>query len=253
MAGLVRPAARPSPTSRAAPSGQKSLLKGRPIAGVTLLLVGVALLLISLFVGWYVVSETSSETVGGSTYTVNASETVYLLNQQTLSFSCQGSSSCFQSGTSTGTYSQGSLTSLGGLYDTASGLVVCGAIFAAAAAFFALTGGRRRSGWVTGFALVGLLLLLLAPTLVAVAQPSVLQSQGTITGSASPSHSFFGSCSGSPCGASVAPGDPISGSWGPSVGWYLSLVAIVFLLAGLFSIRGHRRALAGAITPDMLQ
>jgi len=243
---------RPAAGAAARPAQRGPARRGRPF-GVAVLLVGTVLLVVSLFVGWYVVSETSTDTVGTNTFTVNESETLYLFNAQTLSFSCQGSSSCFASGTTSGTYSQGSLTGAATLYDVVSGLILCAVLLGGIATFMCFRGGRRSLGWAKVLVVVALALVVFSPTILALGQPSALSSQGTHPGGSSAATSFFGSCSGSECGPSVAPGVPISGSWGPSIGWYLSLAAFVPLLVGLFMIPGPRRFASGPLTPEMFE
>ena len=125
--GTIPTPTRPAGGATTRPAKRSPARRASPF-GVALLLVGTVLLVISLFVGWYVVSETSTDTVGTNTFTVNESETLYLFNAQTLAFSCQGSSSCFASGTTSGTYTQGSLTGAATLYDVISGLILCAVI-----------------------------------------------------------------------------------------------------------------------------
>jgi len=222
-------------------SARRTPASKRAIVGGTLLLVGVALLLVSLFVGWYGISASAADTVSGSSFTISGTATYYPLNQLTETITCQGSSYCYLvNSTYSGPYAQGSFNSLGTLYNLVADLVIGGVIIGLAAASLAFTSGRKRSGWAGGLAIIAIILVVLAPTLLFAAQPAVLNSQGSSSGGSSPRSSFFGSCAGSGCGSSFEPGETISASWGPSIGWYLGLAAIAPLLAGLFVVLGKR-------------
>lgn len=222
---------------------------GRAIAGSALRVLGIALVIAALFVAWYSVSSTGEEVVGGTPLATTGSLTFYPLNQFSFKLTCQGSSSCFSNLSGTEAYPQGTFDSIGTLYDIVAGLVIGGIVLSALAMLLAFMGGRRRSGWAGTLALVAILVLVAAPVLLAVAQPSVLSSSGgSPTGGSSPDTSFFGSCSGSGCGSSMTPGETVNESWGPSAGWYLCLVGVAFLLAGLIVGRGQRN---GARPPSV--
>ena len=215
-------------------SSRKSRGSRRSLIATLLLLAGVALLVISLVVGWYSVSATASSEESGHAFTVGATETYYPLNQFSETFTCQGSSDCPQIATTTWTpYAQGSLDSLGTLYDLVTGFIVASILLGLGATLLFFLHARERSRWGQLLVVVAALLALLAPVVLFAAQPAVLSSQGSSSGGSSPSSSFFGSCTGSACGTSLPFHAAISGSWGPSTGWYLSLAAIVLLLAGL--------------------
>lgn len=216
----------------------------RSIIGGTLLIVGMALLLVSLFVGWYVITASGSGSSDGNSYAVGGTAT-YSPFSYVETLTCSGSSYCFSNTTSTGAWSQGGSGSIGTLYDAVAAFVIGGIILGLAAAGLALAGGGRRSGLVGVLAVIVILLAVLAPLVLLAAQPTVLNgSSGNQSSGSSPRDSFFGSCSGSGCGQALASGTTLSASWGPSLGWYLSLGAVVPLLAGLFLVRGQRRGTA---------
>jgi hypothetical protein len=231
-ADLRRFSHRPSRGSR---FSRRSIISG------ILLLSGIALLVVSLLVGWYAVSATASSEVSGTSFTVSATETYYPLNQISEAFTCQGYSGCPQIETTSWTsYSQGTFDSIGTLYDMVSVFVISAIILGLVAAFLFFTGGRQRSRWAQALVLVAIALAMLAPTILFAAQPAVLNSQGTSSGGSSPRTSFFGSCSGSGCATSLPYSGALSASWGPSVGWYLCLVAFALLIVGLYVYRGPR-------------
>jgi hypothetical protein len=218
------------------------------IVGPILLLVGIALLIVALFVGWYGISATGSAVENGHPYTVSASATFYPLDQYSLSFSCSGSDCFFTSVTNTGSYSQGPYSNLGSLYDAVTALVLAGIFLGAIAAFLAFTRRGRDSRWISVVLILAILMAAIAPMVPLAAQPSLLQSQSSAqnvsTSNPSPDTSFFGSCSGSSCGASLQVGETASGSWGPSIGWYLSLLGAVSFVVGWWFM-GGRRSRAG--------
>ncbi len=218
-----------------------SRVSRRSITSGALLLAGIALLVVSLLVGWYAVSATASSEVSGTSFTVSATETYYPLNQISETVTCQGWSGCPQIDTTSWTsYSQGTFDSIGTLYDMVSIFVISAIILGLVAAFLFFTSGRQRSGWAEALVVVAVLLAVLAPAVLIAAQPAVLNSQGSSSGGSSPRTSFFGSCSGSGCGTSLPYTGALNASWGPSVGWYLCLVAIALLIIGLYVYRGPR-------------
>ncbi len=232
---------KPSPPAPAAkPNARRSVL------GASLLVVGIVVLLVSLFVGWYTVSSTATDEVSGSTFTASATANLYPFNYLSESFNCQGSSYCFSNSTYTGSYAQGSFASLGTLYDVVTGLILGGIALGCAAVALAFAGGYRKKVWAGRLAVLAVVVVILAPTLPALTQPSILSSQGTSSGGASPQTSFAGSCAQSACGNDLSPGATTSASWGPSLGWYLGLVAIVPLLLGWLELRSRRKPSSAA-------
>ena len=235
-----------APAKLSAPPSKSRPPARRPVLGASLVVVGILILLVSLFVGWYTISSTATDTVSGSSFTGSATATLYPLNYLTETFNCQGSSYCFSNSTYTGAYAQSSFSSLGALYDAIAGLLIGGAALGCAAVALAFAGGYRKRVWAGRLALLAVVMVVLAPTVLAIAQPSVLGSQGTSSSGASPQTSFAGSCSQSGCGNDLAPGATASASWGPSIGWYLGFAAVVPLLLGWLELRARRKQSAAA-------
>lgn len=219
----------------------------RVTVGGALLLVAVGMLLASLLVSWYGISVTSVADQGGSTVTLTGADSLFPLNHVEIVVTCQGYAGCslfnFSYG---GTYAQSGQTNLGWLYGAIVGIVAGGAALGLAAALLSLSrypGGAQLGRWL---ALVAVLFAVLAPTVLAVAQPPVLKmgagtggSSAGNEGAPSAATSFFGRCSGTACGPGSAAGD--SSLWGPSIGWYLPLVGAVPLLVGaLLTNRGPK-------------
>jgi hypothetical protein len=212
----------------------------RSVAAGIVLFVGVVLLVSSLLIGWYSVTARATGSEQGTTAYVNGTEVYYPLNQYSLQLTCAGSSYCPQNETETSSYSQGTFDSIGTLYDIVAAFVIGGFALGFCAGVIAIASRRLGSRLVLGLALIAIILAVLAPTILMVAQPSVLSSQrGSSSGSGDWS-SFFGSCSGSNCGQSLVQGVGLNATWGPSLGWYLALSATAPLIAGLFLGRTPR-------------
>lgn len=252
--GVESTSALPAPTPRKATkvvprSTRKGPLSRRSVIGAALLVVGVVLLLATLFVGWYAYSITAADSSSGTPFTITGTITLFPLDQVSEAVSCQGWSGCSSyNGTVTGPYPQGGSNSLGGLYDLVAGLVIASIALGLAAAVLTLARVRRLSRLTGILVVLAIVLLALAPTILLAAQPSVLSAQGApftesgkTTSTSSPGTSFFGSCSGTGCGVSLQAGVTDSGTWGPSLGWYLCLGALAPLLAGLLVIRGEQK------------
>jgi len=207
--------------------------------------VGVAVLIVSLFVGWYGISSTGTATETRGTVTVQGTATFYLLNQYTITLTCSGSGGCFSNNTYTESYSQGSFTSLGTLYDVIAAMALGSIILGALGAFLSFLGRGWQSNLTTALILAACLLAFLAPAVLLGAQPSVLSSQSPSPTGVGPWTSFVGSCSGSGCGQSLPVGATVNASWAPSLGWFLSFLSGVALLVGFLLIRGRRRVPAG--------
>lgn len=218
--------------------------------GGSLILVATALCLLSLFLAWYGIAATATASANGTTATVNANETFYPLNHYSVTLTCKGTSYCFSNTTNSGSYSQNSSDHLGQLYDAVAGIMIGGIAVGVAGGILAII-TRGKSRWAATFALVALILVALGPILLLVAQPAVLNSEGGSSSGSSPRNSFFGSCSGSGCSSSVAPGETVSGSWGPSWGWYLSLASLAPLAAGFALYRGGRQRVRVSSIYDM--
>jgi len=227
---------------------RRSASPHRSVIGGTLFLIGVVMLIVTLFVGWYAATATATTTSGSGSTSVTGTETFYPLNQVMASFSCSGQS-CNGTLSTTDSYSQAGIHDVGNLYTIVVVFVSAGIALTLAAAVFALTSAGRRSGWALLLAVIGIVLVAAAPTILLGAQPSLLKSDeggsgGAASGNAtaSPASSFFGSCSGSGCGGTLANGQSASGSWGPSWGWYLCLAALAPLVTGFLLVRSQKRA-----------
>jgi hypothetical protein len=125
-------------------------------------------------------------------------------------------------------------------------LLVLGSVlgFAGACLFLAAGGGSPSvKSWGTTLVVFAALMALLAPVMLLVAQPTVLAHdsyKGSVGKSQTngPTSSFFGSNST----------NALSATWGPSIGWYLSILLFLMLaisVALVPSSRPQREAVPG--------
>jgi hypothetical protein len=211
---------------------------GRLVA-VVIILVGAVLLIAALFTPWY-----SYEISGHS-----ASETAnfYLgvpSTSGTIQYSCSGISFC-QTQTS---YSQKDLNNSGMIAEAAFFLLIGGLVLGIIAGLvgMAYRGSSRRTTFAIALALVALILAVSAPGLFAAALPGAISSDHNLgsPGGNGPWNSFYGSSSTTFLGVSATT------TWGPALGWYLSIVAVVFLLVGaILLFRARRESPAPTTVP----
>jgi hypothetical protein len=233
----------------------------RRVLGSLVAIVGAALLLGSLFLGWYNFQYAGSYPASSSHGAVQfVGVSIFLPGSSyRTTVSCTGDPSlCSSFGnpnlTGIHTYANPgpgffAYPNTGRLYEAVQLLVIAaGGLALAGAAAVLLSRSRRRS-----MGAVGLALLVLAAGLGAAAPAAVwLETSATthadyladssmlppnFTG---PSGSFWGSCSSPSCGS----GGGVTDSWGPAVGWYLAWAGFVGLVAGLLLI-GWRRDTPG--------
>jgi hypothetical protein len=191
----------------------------RAIVGGSILLVGTLMLLVGLFLAWYSITES------GSTIS------------DTISFSPDGQVSVNGGGISaSASYATAHLNTTGGLYTIVEGLLVVGVLVAGIGGALAVATvwrpGLRTAAVVLGA--VALVFAIAGPIVLLVDQPAALNSDftsqngygafggGSASGVSSPTNSFIGSASAN--GNSLA--------WGPTIGWYLAIVAGALCLVG---------------------
>jgi hypothetical protein len=204
----------------------------RQFAGA-LAIVAVLLLGISLGVSWY---QLSTSTSSGS-YSYSGTTTLYLGSQFQ-----QTSSTTTTYGTTGGSASlpySGHYNATGSLYGAVQVLVVVALLASIGAIVGLILAPRRGIGWDrTALVLIfiAFLIVLLVPIVVAADQPGAFASDvgNRYAGaSSSPTATFYGSCANSGCGSGGAGGNAAI-SWGPSVGWFISWVAMILLFASLY-------------------
>ena len=206
--------------------------------GGVLGVIGAILLIVALFTAFY----TSSFSYNGT----DVSLSFFLNNKVGLTMSGGGVSISHSS-----TYADSHLNSTGNLYNIVTYLTYAGIALGLLGAILAFMG---RSGAGRGLLVIALILALIGPMLLFALQPAAIQSDTSGASSSGPSgaNSFFGSCSGNGCGniGAAAPGN-VSQSWGPDVGWYMSIGAFVMFLLGVLLGGGAKPAPAAAAAPSM--
>lgn len=230
-----------------------------PMVPFVLALIGAIILLASVAVGWYAWSFSASGSGSGISYSSTLTETLYPGDKVVTASSstCTGSSYCSSissSQSNSTTYQKLMLNNTGNLYGAAEGLVIAGGIAGLLGAILLMVSGSKPSFRKIFLALgvIALILAIAAPMALLAAQPGAIHSDatshgGTISGSG-PWSSFFGSCSGTACGNNTPQNS--SATWGPSVGWYLSIVGFVLFLVAL--LMGWRaKPMAAAAAPAM--
>jgi len=192
---------------------------GRLIAAV-IILVGAVLLIAALFTPWY--------TYEISGHGVSETANLYLgipSTSGTVQYSCSGVPFC-QSQTS---YSQANLNNTGTIAEAAFFLLIGGLVLGIIAAVLGVASQRssRRAAPAVMLAVVALILVIAAPGLFAAVLPGAF---GNDTPGGHPANgpwnSFFGSSSTTFFDVTATT------TWGPAIGWYLSIVAFVLLLVG---------------------
>jgi len=221
-----------------------------------LILVGAVLLLSTLSLSWYTTSLGSGSNVERETF----SPTSLLL---------WGSQSGSAYSTPTA-YSAIGLQGVAALYQTVAWLILTAALLSAIAAFLLVSKlGRTRRWLVPAILVLAVVFALAAPVYAELAQPGVICSGPPVGAPTAVAVSNNNSGSGPTCGwAILQPGPPGSGYifnsantpgpqtsfvgannasgqplvWGPSIGWYMALVAPALIGGGaLLYFRASRR------------
>jgi hypothetical protein len=201
---------------------------GRRRAGGIILLLSLVILAVSLLLPWWFLSASEGSTTVGYDF----------LPGNTISATLDGS-------TISGSYSAAGFGGMAGLYEALFGLLVAGLALAGIAGVlglltdFGVLRGRTRGRALPALAIVGLLLVVAAVGVTTTAQPSTFNNANpdglcsafaNYSGS-SPCSSFWGSISAN--GATI--------SWGAGTGWYIGVVGLVFVLAGVLVWNSGRK------------
>jgi len=203
--------------------------KGRRLVGAIIVLIGAILLIAAVFIPWYTYQAKESSPLGSGTTTIN-SYPGFTNQNGTIQCSTSGTAACPYSQTS---YQNARYNNTGNIAETGFFLLIVGIIFGviAAALAFMARGTTRRVRPAMIFAIIALILALIAPILFAAALPGAISSDTPTAArptSSGPWSSFIGSTSFTA---------PVIGTvnlnWGPTTGWYISFVAFVLFLVGL--------------------
>jgi len=202
----------------------------RRLLGAVLVLIGGLLLATALFMPWYSNDYTGSNPAHF--------DILFYLGPSswdgTIQYSCSAGVHC-PSATS---YSSGSLNNSGVVAEVTLALVAAACVLGLYAGAIGIR-FRRDASRTRKTIILAVTALGLAVTAAAFYAATIQVSWG---GSWS---SFWGSSTG----YSEVSGT-VSNSWGPSIGWYLSIVAIAALLAGTVILLRHRRESTEAVSPS---
>jgi hypothetical protein len=206
--------------------------KAMRLVGAVMIVIGAILLITALITPWYAFKTSF---YGGST-----TQSFYPgmpSTNGTIQYSCSDTPAC----SSQTSYNEARLNNTGTIAETGffllTGAIVLGVV--AALFGFASRGNTRRVRPGLVFAVLTLLLAIVAPVLFAVALPGAISNDSSNfyrpANTNGPWSSFIGSSSaGSRLGT-------ISLDWGPAIGWYLSIAAFVVVLVGLIVLFLNRK------------
>jgi hypothetical protein len=189
-------------------------------AGI-LAILGAILILVSLGLGWYQLQFSGN----GNTITAN------YLPGSSASISCSGSECGFVP-TGSHSYSSENMTNEGNLYMALLYMIIGAGVLGLLGAILTFLTPRLKGGmkWLPLiFVLLGLLISVGAVAYVAVGQPGAYKSDATSGGQAAPS----GSWPGGSFSGSASQGVGGTETWGPGVGFYLGVVAVVLFLISM--------------------
>ena len=206
--------------------------KQRRRLGAIVVLVGAILLIVAVFVPWYTWQNKASEYGATITGTINTYPGLPSQNGTIqYSYSCSNlpkGVSCPSSTSSS--YSKLNLNNTGQLAEAGFYMLIAGFVLGFIGAVLGLMSGGnpRRAGPAIALAVIAMILGIAAVGLFAGMLPSAIGKDSPGHTGTGPWSSFFGSSSNT-----SFEGIPASGTWGPAVGWYLTIGAFVVLLIGL--------------------
>jgi hypothetical protein len=194
--------------------------KGGRVVAAIIILIGAILLIAALVMPWY--SYKIPE--GSGSATIN-----FYPDMPSTSGGVQYSCSSLPSCPSSTSYSSLNLNNTGTIAEAGFYLLIGGIVLGIIAAIIgaASRGKASRANAAVPLAVVALILALVAPVLFAVALPTATGNDAKGHTGSGPWSSFFGSDSGA--------------SWGPAIGWYLSIGAAVILLIGVIVLAMARK------------
>jgi hypothetical protein len=197
----------------------KNAKGGRFIASV-IILVGAIVLISALFMPWY----SYKTPVGTGSVTITFYPGMPGTNG-TIQYSCSGLPSC----PAQTSYSTQDLNNTGTIAEVGYYLLIVGFVLGIIGAIVGIASRSkpRRAHTAVPLAVIALILAIVAVGLFAAELPTAISNDVKSHTGSGPWSSFFGSSSGA--------------SWGPAIGWYLAIVAFVFLLVGVIVLAIARR------------
>jgi hypothetical protein len=214
------------------------------LIGAALVSIGAMLLIVALLSPWYFYDSKWAGGPLGISGTQNA--TYYLglpSSNGTIHYTCSRSGGVTGCPSQTSYYNAGK-NNTGLVAAICFGVLLAGCAFAIVAGVLGLV-FRRNATWafpVLTFAVLALVLAMAAVVIFAGALPGAFSTDGPVvncgTDLPGPWSSFFGSGTETGlCGGLAG----FSYTWGPLIGWYLSLGAVAALLAGVVVMLANRK------------
>jgi len=214
--------------------------KRRRFVGAIIVLIGAVLLIAAVFIPWYTWQQKASEDGASITGTISTYPGLPGQNGTVqTSYSCSNlpSSVSCPSGTSN-SYSNLNLNNTGQVAETGLVLLIVGFVLGLIGAILGfLSGGSgRRAGLAMALAAIAMILAIVAVGLFAAELPTAIGKDATGHTGSGPWSSFWGSGNLSYMGI---PGS--TATWGPGIGWYLTIGAFVVLLIGTVVLMRARK------------
>jgi len=201
----------------------------RTLVAMLVVLIGVVLLIVSLFTPWYT-TEASGD---GITASMNFYPGLPTTNG-TIQYVCSGTGVPCPSSTS---YSDYGINNTGRVAETGYFLIIAGIVFGLLAVILALLGRRKpgRGRAAVAVTIIAVILAIAAPGAFAVELPHAISQDYPGATGTGPWSSFFGSNS------TTESGFTLTSTWGPAIGWYLSIGAFVVLWVGVILLLRQRK------------
>ena len=211
--------------------------KARRLVGAVIVLIGAILLIATVFMPWYTEQLKATTPVGTGTSTNNAYPATPSQSNG-IQCSSSGVGSCKYGSSSS--YQTDRLNNTGNIAEAGLFMLIIGFVVGLVGAILAVLwrGNPKRGTPALALAIIAMLLALLTPVLFAALLPGAQSSdypQAERFVGSGPWSSFSGSSSGTLLTV------PITFTWGPGIGWYLSFVAFVILLIGVVFLFLYRK------------
>jgi hypothetical protein len=207
-------------------------------------LVGAVVLASSTLVGWYSITVAPSALDVNSTSTV----TIFLDGGAAVNYTCHPAGFCggHTTGSSSDSLRGSGLNATAALYGAVETIMIGSTLLGAYGGVQWVAAGRLRGRgqeFATSALISALVLAASGPTVLYLTQPMALAADHyAIGGNASgpsPARSFVGNCSTS-CGRTPSGLGAQSESWGPGLGWFLSIFGALFFGISLVVARFGR-------------
>jgi hypothetical protein len=208
------------------------MTKGGRMVGAAILLVGAIVLIAALFMPWYTVQVSAS----GITIDQNSYPGLPSSNG-TIQYTCSGLPSGGQCPHQT-SYNTAKENNTGTIAEAGYFLIIVGFVLGLIGAILAFLSGNnaRRARPAMTLAIVAMILAIATVGMFAVALPTAIGQDSPGHTGTGPWSSFFGSGNSSSFGFS---GGTLT--WGPGIGWYLTIGAFVIFLVGMIILARARK------------